>query len=79
MPTPIYVNSEYIGIILSNFHLQENATFPVKLPSASVATFMFIRNVSLFVYSLLIKPNEKAQRQMLTIPIESDYCRYFTL
>ena len=32
IPTPIYVNTEYIGLILSNFHSQENATFPVKLP-----------------------------------------------
>ena len=35
IPTPIYVNTEYIGLILSNFHLQENATFPVKLSSNS--------------------------------------------
>ena len=29
------LNTEYIGLILSSFHLQENATFPVKLPLGS--------------------------------------------
>ena len=39
MPTPLYANTEYIGLILSKFHLQENATFPVKLSQIKIINF----------------------------------------
>ena len=32
------IDTEYIGLILSNFHLKENATFPVELPFACYTT-----------------------------------------